>query len=84
VESVSSEKTYYKTSQFIPTKGESFSYYECDDNFQVSRFLTYIPETDELERVEVDWTMELRQEGAEEVEEDEFLEHWEKGEDENS
>lgn len=75
---MSDDKTYYKTSQFIPTKGESFSFYECDDEFQVNRFMTYIPETDELEKVDVDWTMELRQDGAEEIDEDEFLEHWEK------
>jgi hypothetical protein len=76
-----SEKTYYKTSQFIPTKGESFSFYECDGDFQVERFMTYIPETEELERVEVDWTMELREDGAEEIDRDEFIDHWEKGED---
>lgn len=73
-----SDYSYYRTSQFIPTKGESFSFYECDDEFQVNRFMTYIPETDELEKVDVDWTMELRQDGAEEIDEDEFLEHWEK------
>lgn len=70
------EKIYYRTSQFIPTKGESFSYYECDEDHQVSRFLTYIPETEEIERIEVDWTMELRQEGAEEIDRTEFMNHW--------
>lgn len=70
--------TYYKTSQFIPTKGESFSFYECDEEFEVSRFITYIPETEELEKVEVDWTMELRQDGAEEVDREEFMKHWNK------
>lgn len=68
---------YYRTSQFIPTKGESFSYYECDEDFQVYRFMTRIPETGEVERVDVDWTMELRQEGAEEIDREEFIEHWE-------
>lgn len=68
--------TYYKTSQFIPTKGDSFSYYECDDDYQVKRFVTYIPETGEMDKVEVTWTMELREEGAEEVDEEEFEEHW--------
>jgi hypothetical protein len=75
---VSSEHSYYKTSQFIPTKGESFSYYECDDDFQVNRFMTYIPETEELEKVDVDWTMELRKDGAEEIDREEFEEHWQK------
>lgn len=77
---MSSEYSYYKTSQFIPTKGESFSFYECDEDFQVNRFLTYIPETEELEKVDVDWTMELRKDGAEEIDGEEFEEHWEKGE----
>ncbi len=72
-----SGKSYYKTSQFIPTKGESFSFYECGDDFQVERFMTYIPETEERERVNVDWTMELREEGAEEIDREEFIEHWE-------
>lgn len=69
--------TYYRTSQFIPTKGESYSYYECEDDYQVKRFMTYIPDSDEIERVEVDWTMELREEGAEKIDRDEFIEHWE-------
>lgn len=72
------EKTYYKTSQFIPTKGESFSFYECDEDFKVSRFITYIPETEEIEKIKVDWSMELRQDGAEEIEKEEFMEHWDK------
>lgn len=70
------DKKYYRTSQFIPTKGESFSFYECDEDFQVERFMTYIPETEELEKVDVDWDMELREDGIEEIERDEFEEHW--------
>lgn len=69
---------YFKTSQFVPTKGESFSFYECDEDFEVQRFITYIPETGELEKFEVDWEMQLRQEGVEEIEPEEFEEHWEK------
>lgn len=73
---VDSEFNYFKTSQFIPTKGESFSFYECDEDYQVQRFLTYIPDSDEIEKIEVDWTMELREEGAEPIARDEFLKHW--------
>lgn len=72
----SEDYSYYKTSQFIPTKGESYSYYECEDDFHVNRFLTYIPETGERDRVEVTWTMELREEGAEEIDVEEFEEYW--------
>jgi len=68
--------TYYKTSQFIPTKGESYSYYECADGYHVNRFLTYIPETGEMDRVDVTWTMELREEGADEIDAEEFEEYW--------
>jgi protein associated with RNAse G/E len=77
---VSDEKQYYKTSQFIPTKGESFSFYECGEDLQVERFMTYIPETEELEKVDVDWDMELREDGIEEIDQDEFEEHWAKEE----
>lgn len=68
--------SYYKTSQFIPTKGESYSYYECEGGYEVNRFLTYIPETGEMDRVDVTWTMELREEGAEEIDAEEFEEYW--------
>ncbi len=74
------EKTYYRTSQFIPTKGESFSFYECDEDFQVERFMTYIPETEELEKVDVTWDMELREDGIEEIKPEEFEKYWTKEE----
>ncbi|MFB6356107.1 MAG: hypothetical protein ABEJ65_06290 [bacterium] len=70
------EYSYYKTSQFIPTKGKSFSYYECDDDFNVNRFMTDIPETGEQDRVDVTWTMELRQEGIEDISREKFEELW--------
>jgi hypothetical protein len=81
---VSDDYTYYKTSQFIPTKGESYSYYECEDDFQVNRFVTYIPETGEMDKVDVTWTMELREDGVEEVDRDEFEEHWNRDDDDQS
>lgn len=73
---LSDDYTYYKTSQFIPTKGDSYSYYECEGDFQVNRFVTHIPETGEMDKVDVTWTMELREDGVEEIDAEEFEEHW--------
>ncbi len=74
---LSGEMRYFQTTQFVPTKGESYTYYECDEDLQVQRFLTHIPDSGEIDRVEVDWPMDFREEGAEEIDREEFLEHWE-------
>lgn len=71
---------YYKSSQFIPTKGESYSYYECNQDDEVTRYVTYIPETGELDKIDVTWSMELRKEGAEEIDREEFMENWRRSE----
>lgn len=71
---------YFKSSQFIPTKGESFHYYECDEDLQVKRYLTHIPDTGEVEKIDVTWTMEMRRERAEEISREEFMEQWEREE----
>lgn len=42
---------YFKTGQYVPGKGDAWTYYECDDNQAVLRQLTHIPETGELTRV---------------------------------
>lgn len=42
---------YFKTAQFVPGKGEAWTFYECDDAQKVLRTLTYISGTDELTRV---------------------------------
>ena len=42
---------YFKTAQFVPGKGDAWTYYECDDNQRVLRQLTHIPETGELSKV---------------------------------
>ena len=39
---------YFKTAQFVPNKGDAWTYYECDENEKVLRQLTHIPETGEL------------------------------------
>lgn len=76
---VSGDTQYFKTTQFVPTKGESYTYYECDEELQVKRFMTHIPDSGEIERIEVDWPMELR-EGAERIDREEFMQHWEREE----
>ncbi|MFA7692536.1 MAG: hypothetical protein GX117_12925 [Candidatus Hydrogenedentes bacterium] len=42
---------YFKTIQFIPGKGDAYTYYECDDNNALLRQMTYIPETEEIQRI---------------------------------
>lgn len=42
---------YYKTSQFVPGKGQAWMYTEADEAGQVQRTLTHIPSTDEIERI---------------------------------
>jgi len=42
---------YFKTSQFVPGKGNAWMYYECDDVQKVLRTLTHIPDTGEITRV---------------------------------
>ncbi len=42
---------YFKTSQFVPDKGDAWTYYECDDGGSIVRQMTHIPETGETERI---------------------------------
>jgi len=42
---------YFKTAQFVPGKGDAWTYYECDDQQKVLRTLTHIPGTGEITRV---------------------------------
>ena len=42
---------YVKSSQFVPGKGEAWTYYEVDDSGTVLRQMTHIPETGETSRV---------------------------------
>lgn len=71
-----SDYQYFKTSQVVPTKGTSYSYYECDEDYEVQRYVTHIPETGDLDQIDVDWTMELRREGLEEIDSEQFEEYW--------
>ena len=42
---------YFKTSQFVPGKGEAWMFYECTDDRKVRRYLTFIPTTREITKV---------------------------------
>ena len=42
---------YYKTAQFVPSKGDAWTYYECDDSGKILRQLTNIPETGDTDRI---------------------------------
>ncbi|MGC8737270.1 MAG: hypothetical protein ACP5UA_01340 [Candidatus Hydrogenedens sp.] len=42
---------YFKIAQFVPGKGDAWTYYECDDKETIQRQLTYIPETGEISKV---------------------------------
>ncbi len=42
---------YYKTSQYVPGKGDAWMFYECNDDQTVRRYMTYIPSTRELDKV---------------------------------
>ncbi len=71
---------YFRHVQEIPDLGEAISLYECeisDDSLLVRRFVTHVPESGDYDRLEVDWTMELVREEAEEVSSEEFEKLWE-------
>ena len=42
---------YFKTAQYVPGKGNAWTYYECDENSKILRQLTTIPETGDTDRV---------------------------------
>ena len=68
---------YYKTAQFVPGKGDAWTYYECDDENTILRQLTHIPETNELTRVPDPVVTSLfRPEVLQEATEDEFTRLW--------
>lgn len=70
---------YFKTAQFVPGKGEAWTYYECDDAQKVLRQLTYIPGTDEMTKVPDPIVKRLiRPEMLQTADGSEFLALWEK------
>ncbi len=42
---------YYKTAQYVPGKGNAWTYYECNDDGVIQRQLTHVPETNEVDRI---------------------------------
>ena len=42
---------YYKTTQYVPGKGDAWMYYECHDDQKIRRYLTYLPSTREVDRI---------------------------------
>ncbi|HOV33091.1 MAG TPA: hypothetical protein PLX23_06985 [Candidatus Hydrogenedens sp.] len=70
---------YFKVVQFVPGKGNAWTYYECDDNETIQRQLTYIPTTDEISKVPDPIMKKLyRPELLETSDIQEFLSLWEK------
>lgn len=71
---------YFKTSQFVPGKGDAWTYYECDDNKKVLRQLTHIPGSNELTRVPDPIVKRLiRPELLQDAAPEEFLSLWGEG-----
>ena len=68
---------YYKTAQFVPGKGDAWTYYECDDAKKVLRQLTHIPDSNELTRVPDPIVKRLiRPELLQDATPEEFLQLW--------
>lgn len=71
---------YFKTAQFVPNKGDAWTYYECDDNDKILRQMTHIPETGEIDRIPDPIVKKLyRPEMLQAASGDEFLDLWNKG-----
>jgi len=68
---------YYKSSQPVPGKGFAWTFYECDDERSIQRYLTFFTETGEVKRVSDPVVKELY-EGANLLESslEEFQLHW--------
>lgn len=71
---------YFKTSQFVPGKGNAWMYYECDEAQKVLRTLTHIPDTGEITRVPDPIVKRLiRPEILQDAEGAEFITLWAEG-----
>ena len=68
---------YFKTAQYVPGKGDAWTYYECDDNKTVQRQMTHIPETGETTRVPDPIVKKLmRPDLVQPADESEFIRLW--------
>lgn len=71
---------YYKTTQYVPGKGDAWMYYECTDDQQIRRYLTFIPSTREVDRVADPVIKKLfHPDRLMEASEEEFIRHWPEG-----
>lgn len=71
---------YFKTSQFVPGKGDAWTFYECDDHMAVCRTVTHLPLAGETTRVPDPIVKKIfRPELLLDSSEAEFIEHWNKG-----
>jgi hybrid cluster-associated redox disulfide protein len=68
---------YYKTSQYVPGKGDAWMFYECNDDQRVRRYFTYIPSTRELDKVPKPFIKKLqRPEMLQPATQEEFFQYW--------
>ncbi len=68
---------YYKTSQYVPGKGDAWMFYECNDDRTVRRYMTYIPSTRELDKVTKPFIRRLmKPETLMESSQEEFHQYW--------
>jgi len=68
---------YFKSAQFVPGKGDAWTYYELSDEGVVQRQMTHIPATDETTRVPDPIVKKLmRPDMVEPADGDEFLKLW--------
>ena len=68
---------YFKTAQFVPGKGDAWTYYECGDDETVLRQLTHIPATGEFTKVSDPVVKKLyRPELLQDATETEFRDLW--------
>lgn len=69
---------YFKTSQFVPGKGDAWTYYECDETDKIVRQMTHIPETGDTERISDPIVKKLyRPDKLQSATAEEFLSLWE-------
>lgn len=71
---------YFKTSQPVPGKGDAWMYYECTDEKQIVRYVSHIPATGEVQRVDKPVIKKLyRPELLMDSSAEEFEQYWPKG-----
>lgn len=71
---------YYKTSQYVPGKGDAWMFYECNDDRSIRRYMTYIPATRELDKVPKPFIKKLQKpETLQPSSQEEFFQYWPPG-----